>query len=195
MPRTSISRSCQPEPPERITDDTLVTAACRDRHAFTPLYERYASRVYRYARAKAGSEDMAEDVLSATMLDAMEQLERFNPERGTFATWLFTIATRRIADQHRAQGRLRQLAQRVWKPDVVGDDDALTSTIRRDDAAHLRRSLARLPKRDRELVLLRYHAELTSAEIGQVLGMSPTNVRVRLMRVLRRLADDLESTQ
>ncbi len=194
MRDTSISRSCQSNPPEQITDDALVVAARRDRRAFTPLYERYASRVYRYALAKTGSEDIAEDVLSATMLDVMERLDRFDPERGTFATWLFTIAARRIADQHRAQGRLRGLVQRLWKPDVP-DDDALTSTIRRDDATHLRHSLARLPNRDRELVLLRYHAELTSAEIGQALDMSPANVRVRLMRVLRRLADDLESTQ
>jgi RNA polymerase sigma-70 factor (ECF subfamily) len=171
----------------------LVAAARRDRQAFSPLYERYAARVYRYARARTGSETIAEDILSETMLGALESLDRYDPRRGSFASWLFTIATRRIIDRQRRDSRFRDLLARAWEPDAT-EDDALTSLVRHDDVARLRALLAKLPERDRELILLRYSAELTSAEIGAVTGTSAGAARIRLMRLLDRLADDLGDT-
>jgi RNA polymerase sigma factor (sigma-70 family) len=63
--------------------------------------------------------------------------------------------------------------------------------VRGDDAGRVRDLIQRLPERDRELILLRYGAELNSTEIGAVLGMNAGAVRVRLMRIVQRLADEL----
>ncbi len=179
--------SCSPTEP---ADDALVLAALHDRQAFSPLYERYAARVYRYARARIGSDTIAEDILSETMLGAIEALNRYDSKRGSFASWLFTIATRRIIDRQRRDGRFRHLLERAWEP-AGTEDDTLTTLVRSDDAARLRTALAQLPDRDRELILLRYSAELTRAEIGQVVSMSAGAVRIRLMRLLDQLANDL----
>jgi RNA polymerase sigma-70 factor (ECF subfamily) len=176
------------------SDEALVAAAYRDRQAFSPLYERYAARVYRYAQARTGSETIAEDILSETMLGALEALDRYDPRRGSFASWLFTIATRRIIDRQRRDSRFRDLLARAWEPDAA-EDDTLTTLVRHDDAARLRALLAELPERDRELILLRYSAELTSAEIGAVTGTSAGAARIRLMRLLDRLANDLGDTR
>ncbi|HEX5164319.1 MAG TPA: sigma-70 family RNA polymerase sigma factor [Thermomicrobiales bacterium] len=183
----TAAAGCLPGEP---ADDALVLAARHDRQAFSPLYERYATRVYRYARARTGSETAAEDILSETMLGALEALDRYNPRRGSFASWLFTIATRRIIDRQRRDSRFRTLLERAWEP-AGTQEDTLTTLVRSDEAARLRAKLAQLPDRDRELILLRYSAELTSAEIGQVAGMSAGAVRIRLMRLLDQLANDL----
>lgn len=180
--------------PEGQPDDRLVLAARHDRQAFSPLYERYAARVYRYARARTGSDTIAEDILSETMLGALEALDRYDGRRGSFASWLFTIATRRIIDRQRRDGRFRQLLERAWEP-AGTEEDTLTTLVRGDDARRLRTSLAALPDRDRELILLRYSAELTSAEIGAVVGKSAGAVRIRLMRLLDQLANDLGEEQ
>jgi RNA polymerase sigma-70 factor, ECF subfamily len=124
------------------------------------------------------------------MLGALEALDRFSPRRGSFASWLFTIATRRVIDRQRRDSRFRDLVARAWEPDAI-DDDPLTTLVRRADAARLRAKLAGLPDDDRELILLRYGAELTSAEIGAVVGKSAGAVRIRLMRLLDQLANDL----
>lgn len=171
-------------------DDALALAARRDRQAFSPLYERYAARVYRYARARTGSDIVAEDILSETMLGALESLDRYDGRRGSFASWLFTIATRRVIDRQRRDRRFRNLLGRAWEPAGI-EEDTLTTIVRGDDVARLRGLLACLAERDRELILLRYSAELSSAEIGQVVGASAGAVRVRLMRLLDRLATDL----
>ncbi|MDQ3549669.1 MAG: sigma-70 family RNA polymerase sigma factor [Chloroflexota bacterium] len=187
VPAQAATAGCQPEGP---ADDTLVMAALRDRQAFSPLYERYAARVYRYARARTGSDTIAEDVLSETMLGALEALARYDGRRGSFASWLFTIATRRIIDRQRRDSRFRQLLERAWEP-AGNEEDTLTTLVRADDVHRLRASLAGLPDRDRELILLRYSAELTSAEIGGVVGMTAGAVRIRLMRLLDGLANDI----
>jgi len=141
-------------PTAEPADEMLVQATLADRQAFGPLYERYAARVYRYARMRTGSETIAEDILSETMLGALEALDRYNPRRGSFASWLFTIATRRIIDRQRRDSRFRDLLARAWEPDAT-DDDPLTTLVRRADAARLRAKLAGLPDDDRELILLR----------------------------------------
>jgi RNA polymerase sigma-70 factor, ECF subfamily len=184
-----------PDTPEQrqheAPDAALVADAREDQRAFDALYERYARRVYRYARARIDSDAAAEDIVSDTMLAALEGIERFDPAQGTFAGWLFTIASRRITDRRRRRGRFLRLLPRAWEPEGA-EDDALTTVIRDADAASLRQRIASLPERDRELVLLRYNAALTSAEIGQVLGMSSSAVRVRLMRILQRLSSEME---
>lgn len=171
-------------------DERLVALARHDRAYFADLYDRYANRLYRYALAHTGSPTAAEDVVSETMLAAIEGLHRFDPDRGAFAGWLFGIASRQIHARKRRHGRFRRLLPRAWEPEPV-DDDVLTTIVRGADVTRLRELLQQLPERDREIVLLRYGAELTSAEIGDVLGMNGGAVRVRLMRVLQGLATEL----
>ena len=176
---------------ERASDDAaLVAAACRDRREFAGLYERYADRLYRYALARTGSEAAADDIVSETMVAALEGIARFDPARGSFAGWLFAIAARKLADRGRRQGRVQRLVGRLRGAEAV-HEDALDTIIRGEDAATVRRLLAGLSARDRELVLLRYSAGLNSSEIAEALGMSSGAARVRLMRVLQRLAADL----
>jgi len=180
-----------PGSPERASDDAaLVTAAGRDRREFAVLYERYVDRLYRYALARTGSEIAADDIVSETMVAALEGLSRFDPSRGSFAGWLFAIAARKLADRGRCQGRVQRLVGRLRGAENV-HGDVLEAVIRGEDAATVRRLLATLSERDRELVLLRYSAGLNSSEIAEALGMSSGAARVRLMRVLQRLASKL----
>jgi RNA polymerase sigma-70 factor (ECF subfamily) len=177
-------------PGQRASDDAaLVAAARRDRREFAHLYERYADRLYRYALARTGSETAADDIVSETMVAALESLARFDPTKGSFAGWLFAIAARKLADRGRQRGRLQRLVGRLRGEGT--QEDALETVIRGEDAATVRRLLAGLSAKDRELVLLRYSAGLNSTEIAEALGISSGAARVRLMRVLQRLAAEL----
>jgi RNA polymerase sigma factor (sigma-70 family) len=175
-----------------VSDEALAALARQNRHAFTPLYARYADRVYRYALAHTGSVSAAEEIVSDTMLAAIEGLHRFDPERGNFAGWLFGTAKCSISARQRYASRFQRLLTRAGSLEAhAAEDDPLDTIVRGDDAIRLRELLQRLPERDRDLVLLRYGAELTSSEIASVLDMKSSAVRVRLMRVLQRLAGEL----
>ena len=173
-------------------DAALVVAAQRDRQEFASIYERYADRLFRYALARTGSPAIADDVVSDTMLAALEGISDFDPGQGSLAGWLFAIATRRIADRGRQLGRFRRALARVWTtlpPEL--DDDLLEVVVRTEDARLVRQLLGRLSGADRELVLLRYSAGLNAAEIADVLDISHGAARMRLSRALDRMSNDL----
>src|SRR5690606_11990551 len=118
----TTSHTAPTHPAEEPPDGELVAAARADRAAFDALYQRYARRLYRYARARVDSDAVAEDIVADTMLAALEGIERYDPARGTFAGWLFTIAARRITDRRRRRGRLLRLLPRAWEPEQADDD-------------------------------------------------------------------------
>jgi RNA polymerase sigma-70 factor (ECF subfamily) len=176
--------------PQAVTDALLVERALQDRRAFGALYERYADRLFRYALQRSATPEDADDVVSDTMLAALETLHRFDPARGSFAAWLFTIAARRAADQHRRRARfMRAITRR--RADSGPLDETTEAVLRRDDYRLVRNGLAALSENDRELLLLRYAAELSGREIGEILNITEANVRVRLQRARQRLAEQL----
>lgn len=173
------------------TDDAELARAARfDPRAFEQLYMRYADRLFRYVAGQTGSTTLAEDVVGDTMIAAFENLDRFNPERGSFGAWLFTIARHRTTDEQRRLSRLWRAFSRRGA-DSSNEEDALSAVIRSESAAQIRVAMSHIPRRDREVLLLRYVAELSGPEIGEILDLSAGTVRVRIHRALRRLHREL----
>ncbi len=177
-----------------MDDATLVAAARADRQAFAAIYLRFADRLYRYALARSASPALAEDVVSETMLAALEGIGRFDARRGTLGGWLFGIAHKRLADRARRQTRWLRAADRLRGQqgvDAAGADAAWDTAQRGEAAQVVTQLLATLDDRDRQIVLLHYSAELTSVEIGEVLQMRPGTVRQRLSRALHAMQQQI----
>jgi RNA polymerase sigma-70 factor, ECF subfamily len=139
-------------------------------------------RVYAYVAYRIGDGADAEDVTSATFERALRYRSSFDPRRGDPAAWLIGIARRCIADAaHRPDTLTGDL------PELPGDTD---------DDAHsrldLRAALERLDERDRELLALRYGADLTARQIAELLELKTNAVEVALHRALARLRDGLD---
>lgn len=176
-----------------LSDEDVVLAARRDPVLFEELYQRYADRLYRYALVRTGSASVADDLVGDVMVAAIETLERFNPKRGKFAAWIFTIASRRVADHFRSKQRWFKLLARQ-PVEAPFQEDALSSTLRDEERLLVRQAIERLPDRQREILLLRYVAELSIHDIGAVLHVSEGAVKMRLNRALKNLASELEET-
>ncbi len=172
-----------------MTDEQLARLALRQRDAFGELYLRYADRIFRYAAGRTGSRTVADDDLNDTMVGALEGLHRYDSDKGSFASWLFTIASRRIADHARRRVQLWRFLDRRGANTI--DDDLLDALIRAEDQEHIRLAVQRLPKRQREIVLLRYVAELSFRDVARVLGVSEGAARMRVNRALHRLAEEI----
>jgi RNA polymerase sigma factor (sigma-70 family) len=143
-------------------------------------------RVYGYVAYRIGDGPEAEDVTSETFERALRYRESFDPRRGDPASWLIGIARRCIADA----ALRRELP--THEPDeraVEGHEDL---ALRRLEIAA---ALARLDERDRELVGLRYGADLTARQIGELLDMKTNAVEVALHRALARLRSVLDADE
>jgi RNA polymerase sigma-70 factor (ECF subfamily) len=139
-------------------------------------------RVYAYAAYRLGDGPDAEDVTSETFERALRYRQSFDPNRGTPGAWLIGIARRCTNERLRTRGI-----------EVPIDDEALVGGAGdgRHDLAILRLDLADavavLSIRDRELIALRYGADLKAKDIAAMLGQTTNGVEVALHRALDRL--------
>jgi RNA polymerase sigma-70 factor, ECF subfamily len=164
-----------------------------DRAARQRLYRQHVNRVYRTVRPRLRSAAEAEDVTQDAMLTALTSLHRYSPRSGTrFVAWLTTVALNTM--RRRFRRRRPELTATGELPDSLsGDTDPGDDIDRARQRAALLRALAELAPREREIVSLRYGAELNAAEIAAQLALEPANVRKILERARARLGERIEA--
>ncbi|MBX3070774.1 MAG: sigma-70 family RNA polymerase sigma factor [Thermomicrobiales bacterium] len=173
------------EPPGAETSDSvLVARAQADPRAFGALYGRYVDRVYQYCFRRLGTRESAEDATSQVFLQALAALPRYRGDRGSFRSWLFTIAHNIVVDHYRAARPGHDQDELELLPDHRPSPEDLAEMADRGRA--LREALVVLPARQRQVIELRL-AGLTSMEIGVVMGCKARSVDVAQYRAVEKL--------
>jgi len=164
----------------------LARVAAGDERAFELVYERYAPSLLAYAQTLLGERGPAEEALQDTFVAVWRNARTFEG-RSTVRTWLFGICRRQALK--RLRGR---------RPDPLPEEHALevasdapqpeAVVLARADAAAVAAALATLPPAQREVLELAFAAELSHAEIAQVLGVPVGTVKSRLFNARATLA-------
>jgi RNA polymerase sigma factor (sigma-70 family) len=173
-----------PKPDEAV----LIETAKKDTKAFGQLYRLYVQPIFRYLYSRIGSLPEAEDATAQTFLAALEALNRYRDD-GHFAAWLFAIARKKAMDHFRSQRRQVSLEKAEHIPLQA---DLLQHVIQSEQNAALSKLINSLAEDERELIRLRYIAELSFSEIGRLLNRSEDAVKKSLYRLLARLQSQLE---
>ena len=146
----------------------------------------YAEKGCRFAAVAAGHDRDPEDIAQDALLKAIAGLDRFDPARGSMEGWLWRIVANTAKDAMR-RARLRALlAERLARsePAVVNLEDVAVARL---EAGELLDALARLSPRDRQLLGLRFVADLDTASVGAIVGLSAESARRAIGRALDRL--------
>lgn len=147
------------------------------------------------------------DVVQETLALAAQRFEDYLREPPLpFYPWLRQIALERLIDVHRRH--LRATGRAVWREEfwrpsdssalewadqlAANDSGPFRRLVREELAARLQGAMADLEAADREVLMLRYLEQLSTAETAAVLGVSETAVKQRLLRAVRRLRGHLE---
>ena len=165
--------------------------------SFRALYRALYGPVFGYARRRLGDETDAEDVTARVFHRFVEQLDRYEPERGSLWTWIMTLARHAVVDHWRAR-----------RPDAVsidgladvlasGHDTPLERLLRREDEQLLHTVLRTEPDATREIFALHLVEGMTHREIARVMGLREDAVKQRYARAKRRLraATNAERTE
>ena len=169
----------------------LVRLAVRGHPGATEaLLERIRPMVVRYCRARLGRITghyyVADDVAQEVCLAVLAALPRYRDMGRPFASFVFGIASHKVADAVRNASRLAVPYEDLPDgPDErPGPEETVVACI---EAERTRALLAQLPHHLRELLILRVVTGLSAEETGNVLGMSAGAVRVAQHRALARL--------
>jgi RNA polymerase sigma-70 factor (ECF subfamily) len=169
-----------------------VRLYARDPDAFEELYERFFSSIYGYVRSLLDRSTDAEDITHQVFEHTLRAVDSDElRDVRSLRQWLFAVARHRALDFQRAHGRVDlntpgQLSERLTNvsgPPESGwtfDDPALAAALRR------------LPRFQREVVLLRYVEDFDLAEIAATIGSTESSVQNAHSRALRSLREALD---
>jgi RNA polymerase sigma factor (sigma-70 family) len=142
-------------------------------------------RVYAYVAYRIGDGPDAEDVTSDVFERALRYRESYDATRGAPLPWLLGIARRCVDDLGRKARPTLELEQ-IERATL---EDVASEAVQR---LNLTAAIRRLDDRSRDLLALRFGADLSARAIGEVLGLKTNAVEVALHRTLGRLRIDLE---
>lgn len=161
-----------------------------DTDGLAGLMRRHQDRLFRYLLRLTGSEPMAEDVFQQTWVQVAERIARYDARR-PFAPWLFTVARNLALDELRRlrPGSLDEVAEPAAPAGGEGDPHARAEAGQR--SARLSAGVAALAPLDREVLGLRFEAQLELPELAETLGVPLPTAKARLYRALSRLRERL----
>ncbi len=169
------------------TDEDLARAAARgDQAALSTLYRRHCDAVFRFALARAGTRQHAEDLTAEVFVRVVESLPGYDPTRGGFRAWLYGIARHVCADFWRRHADVAELpVEDVLAPDPTPAPEA--------DDGHLRAwalaLMEALPPQYQRVLQLRILEGRSLADTAEAMGITRNYVKVLQHRALRKAAE------
>ncbi|MEV4702305.1 sigma-70 family RNA polymerase sigma factor [Actinoplanes sp. NPDC049316] len=177
-----------------MTTDLRSRVRAGDRAAFAELFDTYARTVYNHGFRLTADWALADDVVSATFLQAWRMRGRLDADGGSLRPWLLGIATNITRNLRRSDRRYRAAALACTGFDQVAPDHADTTDARLDDARRLAEAmavLAALPRADREAFTLCVWEQLDYESAARALGVPIGTVRSRLSRAREKIRREL----
>lgn len=169
-----------------IRDPAVRTARSNGPDGFVETYEQYYPRLFAYIYARVGNSHQSEDIVSDVFERVYRKLDSLR-DRDALATWLFTIARNAIVSHVRRHSR-----ETVVDHDVMSELSPATASVEsevmhREDLAGIARAVRTFSRREQDIISLKFDAELASAQIAQIMGLTEQNVRVIIFRTIRKL--------
>ncbi len=171
------------------SDNEIIQQSRENPATFSQLYDRHHQRIYRFATSRIGS-SAADDVMSETFLVAFERRSEFRTDSENATAWLYGIANTLLKKHARLEAR-------AWKGLAADhaaavDRDAIGAAESRIDAEvesrRLGLMLKRMPRADRDTLLLYAWTDLGYEGVAQALDVPVGTVRSRLNRVRHEAA-------
>jgi RNA polymerase sigma-70 factor, ECF subfamily len=173
---------------------TAVLAEMGALGEFSDLYHEYFPKVFAYVYGRVQDKEISLDIVSDVFEKAYMKMKSLrSPE--SFGSWLFTIARNEVSSHWRKEKPAAKAAQEAaWENELHHQPKNPEETLlHKERLAALSALVKQLPKREQEIIALKFDAELTNREIAHVLSTSEVNVRVTIFRALRKLRERMKA--
>lgn len=183
-------------PHELQQEKDLVEQARHDPAAFGQLYENNYDRILNFVVRRTADVSLAQDITAETFLKAFKNLSQFTWQNVPFQAWLFRIALSEIAQWHRKKRYPAVSLHEMYEQglEIASEQDVLeevlnaeAEVLRHRDFLMLKEQMNQLPENYREVLFLRFFAEMPLQEISTVLDKPVGTVKSLLHRGLEKL--------
>ncbi|HXG92880.1 MAG TPA: sigma-70 family RNA polymerase sigma factor [Blastocatellia bacterium] len=179
--------------------DLLRLIGNGDEAAFTELYRRRQSGVYRFALQMSGSRAIAEDITQEVFMILMRDAGRFDPARGSVAAYLYGIARNLVLRRFERERVYVPMTEATEEADalatnLIAPGDPLGDLTRGEMVETVRNAVLALPAHYREVIVLCELNELSYADAAAAIGCAVGTVRSRLHRARALLVEKLRAT-
>ncbi len=154
------------------------------------MYQEHAQQVYAFLFRLCGDTHLAEDLMQDTFLKAMEKIDTFDG-KCKLTTWLCQIAKNSYYDhlrRHKKYANTEIVLDGISGDELTPEEEVLS----KETAKEIRMYIHQLPEPYKEVFLLRFYAELSFREIGQMFGKSEVWGRVTYLRSKDMLIERME---
>jgi len=176
----------------KVSDQALLERiAGRDAHALADLYDRFAPVALALAARILGDRSEAEDVLQVVFTRVWQEAGRYDPTKGSAASWLLAWVRNGAIDRLRRRDALRRAALHTADQAPAGhvdDPSHLDASAERDRVA---RAVAELPPDQRQVIELAYFEGMSQTQIAQRLGEPLGTVKTRIRLGMNKLRQAL----
>jgi len=189
-PAAGVNETTRAAPRSRRKSDRVHDGRTTE---FADLYNQYFPKVFAYVYGRVQDREVSLDIVSDVFEKAFIKVQSLrSPE--SFGSWLFTIARNEVSSHWRKEKPAAKAAQAAaWENEIHNQPRGPEETILHKERLHALSLLVRqLPKREQEIIALKFDGELTNREIAAILGTSEVNVRVTIFRALRKLRDRVQ---
>jgi RNA polymerase sigma factor (sigma-70 family) len=205
MSGASGTESADADSPDVTAQEAQLArrAAEGDGVAFATLYDRYEQRVFTFCQRITGSAEDAADATQEAFVAVLERLPKLTDRDLNFAAYLFTTARHaayRVIDKRRKAEPVDEIPDRGasgggfgggFEPDGDPDEDPERRALAGGQQEQIRAAHARLPERQREVLVLRELEELSYDDIAEIMDMNRNSVAQLISRARINLRDEL----
>ncbi len=175
-------------PPDVAVDALVKGAQDGDAASFAALYEHFYDKILRYVSFKTGNANESEDITEEVFLKMLESIGSFRWQGHPFSSWLFRIAHNLVVDHFRRRGRRKQAPLEEVSGLVGSTSHDIDSRLDvKITLGRVNDAMSELTALQREVISLRFAAELSIAETAEAMGKKENAVKALQHAAIKKL--------
>jgi RNA polymerase sigma-70 factor, ECF subfamily len=169
---------------------SLIVQAQTNPSYFEPLYNQYFERIFRFVYQRVETRDEAADITSQVFMKALVNIKKFKYRKVPFSAWLYRIAISEIGNYYHQSAKNRMVNVETDSLNQLVENEELE--LKNERIENLLSLLKELSGNDLLLIEMRFFEDRPFREIGDILGITENNAKVRVYRVLDKLKEKIK---
>jgi RNA polymerase sigma-70 factor (ECF subfamily) len=174
--------------PQRLQEELIIIRrAQQEPSEFGLLYRKYHEQIFRYIYQRMDDEELAYDITSQVFVKALTNIHSYEFRGVPFSSWLFRIAKSELYQSFRNKKAIRTInVETIQLVEIV---DEIDEEFVEKKKQHLLASMAKMKEKDMQLIEMRFFEKRSFREIGEILGITENNAKVKSFRALEKLRE------